>query len=71
MGFDAVVLLRNAIQRAGGTDASSLRKALAETMGFPGLTGEITIDPEMAVTKAVPVLKCEGGKLVFLEEIRP
>jgi hypothetical protein len=40
-------------------------------MGFPGLTGEITIDPEMAVTKAVPVLKCEGGKLVFLEEIRP
>jgi branched-chain amino acid transport system substrate-binding protein len=71
LGFDAVVLLRNAITRAGSADSAALRKALAETSQFPGITGPITVDPEMAVTKPVPVLKIEGGGLVFIEELRP
>lgn len=71
LGFDAVVLLRNALTRAGSTDSSPLRKALAETTNFPGITGSITIDPEMAVTQAVSVLKIEEGKRIFIEELRP
>lgn len=71
LGFDAVVLLRNAITRAGATDSTALRKALAETSQFPGTTGPVTIEPEMAVAKPVPVLKIEGGRPVFIEELRP
>lgn len=71
LGFDSLAILVNAIRTANGTDAEGLRSALSSTIGFPGLTGSISIDPALAVSRAIPVLKVEDGKFVFLETLEP
>lgn len=69
MGYDALVVLADAIRRANSTEPAKLREALASTMNFPGLTGEITTDPELARLDEVPILKLDAGKISFLEMI--
>jgi branched-chain amino acid transport system substrate-binding protein len=69
MGYDALVVLADSIRRANSTEPAKLREALASTMNFPGLTGEITTDPELARVEAVPLLKLDAGKISFLEMI--
>jgi branched-chain amino acid transport system substrate-binding protein len=69
MGYDALVVLADAIRRANSTDPTKLREALASTREFPGLTGQITTDPELTRTESLPVLKLEGGRISFLEMI--
>lgn len=69
MGYDALVVLADAIRRANSTEPEKLREALASTQSFPGLTGDITTDPELARTQSVPLLKLDAGKISFLEMI--
>jgi branched-chain amino acid transport system substrate-binding protein len=71
LGFDALAILANAIRTSGGTDPEGLRAALSSTIGFPGLTGGISIDPALAVSRSIPVLKVEDGQFVFLETLEP
>jgi branched-chain amino acid transport system substrate-binding protein len=71
LGFDALAILVNAIRSAGGTDPEALRNALTATVGFPGLTGSISIDPALAVSRAIPVLKVEDGQFSYLETLEP
>ncbi|MCP5451487.1 MAG: ABC transporter substrate-binding protein [Gammaproteobacteria bacterium] len=42
LGYDAVNLLANAIERAGSTDSQAIAKALAETREFKAVTGDIS-----------------------------
>jgi branched-chain amino acid transport system substrate-binding protein len=69
MGYDALVVLADAIRRANSTEPEKLREALTSTQAFPGLTGDITTDPELARTQSVPLLKLDAGKISFLEMI--
>ena len=69
MGYDALVVLADAIRRANSTEPEKLREALTSTQSFPGLTGDITTDPEVARTQSVPLLKLDAGKISFLEMI--
>src|SRR4051812_8290027 len=43
LGYDAMKLMADAINRAGGTDGDKIREALASTKNFPGASGAITI----------------------------
>jgi branched-chain amino acid transport system substrate-binding protein len=69
MGYDALVVLADAIRRANSTEPQKLREALGSTQSFPGLTGDITTDPELARTQSLPLLKLDAGKISFLEMI--
>lgn len=71
LGYDSLALLASAIITSGGTDPEALRLALSNTTAFPGLTGPISIDPAMSVTRDTPVLKVENGQFTFLETIAP
>ena len=42
LGYDAVKLLADAIERAGSTDPAAIQEALLATTDFPGITGSIT-----------------------------
>ena len=44
LGYDSARLVVDAIQRAGSTDGTKIRDALAKTSNFPGVSGSITID---------------------------
>jgi branched-chain amino acid transport system substrate-binding protein len=71
LGYDSVMMLVDAIKRAGSTDASKLRDALANTKNFKGVTGTITLDAQRNPTKSAVVLTVKDGKFVFVESIAP
>jgi branched-chain amino acid transport system substrate-binding protein len=71
LGYDAAAVLMDAIQRAGKTDSDAIRRALAETKGFEGVTGTITIDAHRDAQKSAVVLKIEGGKAKFAATVQP
>src|SRR5262249_31158750 len=44
LGYDAMMVIAEAIKTANSTERAKLRDALAQTKNFPGVTGDITID---------------------------
>lgn len=70
-GYDAMLVLADAITRAGSTDQKSIRDALAVTKSFPGASGTITIDGNRDATKSAVVLQIQQGKFAFKEKVDP
>jgi branched-chain amino acid transport system substrate-binding protein len=63
LGFDAVGLIADAIQRAGSTDGKAMQKALAATKGYKAVTGEITYSrPSGVPVKGVSIISVKSGK---------
>ena len=71
LGYEAALVLIDAIKRAGKNDSSAIRDALAATKDFEGVTGKITIDAQRNPQKSAVVLKVEGGKAKFETSIAP
>jgi branched-chain amino acid transport system substrate-binding protein len=65
LGYDAALILVDALGRAGSTDGAKLRDAIAATSGFEGVTGKISMDPQRNARKDAVVLKIEGGKFRY------
>lgn len=72
LNYDAFILLADAIRRAGSFDRARIRDALAETKGFQGATGTITLneygDP---VNKPVVIMKLGKDAPMYFKSIQP
>jgi branched-chain amino acid transport system substrate-binding protein len=71
LAYDAMRLLVDAITRAGSTDGSQLREALAQTKSFAGVTGVIDMDADRNAVKPAVVLKLQDLKFIYQEKIPP
>jgi branched-chain amino acid transport system substrate-binding protein len=72
LGYDAVYLLADAIRRAGAADPLAVRRALADTRGFQGVTGEITYPPGTHVPlKSVALIAIQTGAPTLAAELVP
>jgi len=72
LNYDAVMLLANAIRRAGSLDRKKIREELAATEGFHGATGTITLDQNGdPVNKPVVIMKLEKDAPVYFKTIQP
>ncbi len=72
LGYDAVGLIVEAIKKAGSADKEPLKKALAATKGYKGVTGEITYSrPSGVPVKNVAIIGVKGGKYNLLETWQP
>ena len=71
LSADSYFLLIDAIARAGATDGTKLRDALAATTDFQGVSGVITMNEDGNPTKSVVINKVEGGKFVYVTTINP
>lgn len=71
LGYDAAMLLADALRRAGTTDGAKLRDALAATEGFHGATGTITFDAQRNPTKSAVVLTVKNGRFAFVQDVTP
>jgi branched-chain amino acid transport system substrate-binding protein len=71
LGYEAALVLMDAIKRAGKTEPSAIRDAIATTKNFEGVTGKITIDAQRNPEKSAVVLKVDGGKAKFETSIAP
>ncbi len=70
LGFDAYMLLMDAIKRAGSTDPAKIRDALDQTKNFEGVTGIITLVNGNAVKSGV-IRVVKNGKFVYVTTIKP
>lgn len=57
LGYDSMLLMADAIARAGSTEGPAIRAALAKTEGFAGAAGKITIDKDRNAQKPLVILK--------------
>lgn len=72
LAYDAVMLLADAIRRAGGTDQKKIRDALAATHDFPGATGPISFNAEGdPQDKEVIIVKYVQGETVYTTAVKP
>jgi branched-chain amino acid transport system substrate-binding protein len=71
LGADAYFLLVDAIKRAGSTDGTKVRDALASTKEFQGVSGTITMGENGNPIKSMVINKVEGGKFVYVTTINP
>jgi branched-chain amino acid transport system substrate-binding protein len=71
LGYDSAMVLADAIKRAGTTDHSKLRAAIAATKNYNGVTGLTTIDSNRNATKAAVVITIKDGHFKFVESIAP
>ncbi|MDM8556878.1 ABC transporter substrate-binding protein [Desulfococcaceae bacterium HSG7] len=72
LAYDAVMLLADAVKRAGTLDRSGIRNALAETQGFQGAAGTVTFDKQGdPLNKEVIILKLEKGGAAYFKSVKP
>ena len=71
LGYDSAMVLADAIKRAGTTDHSKLRAAIAATKNFNGVTGKTTLDSNRNATKAAVVITVKDGAFKFVQAINP
>ena len=70
LGFDAYLLIRDAIERAGSTDGVAIKDALNATKDFEGVTGIINFTPEGDADKNIAVIKTvNGGQFVYIDTV--
>lgn len=71
LGYDAAKILFDAIRRAGSTEGSKIRDALATTQNFQGVSGNITMDKDRNASKSIVIMKVENGKVKFFKKLPP
>ena len=71
LGYDAYMMVIDAIKRAGKVDTEAITTALAATKGFVGVTGKTTINATHDAEKPVGVVLIKGGKKTYAGSITP
>ncbi len=71
LGYDSVLVLADALRRAGTTEPAAVRDALAATKDFAAVTGNISIDAQRNASKAATILRVENGQFAFFRTIAP
>lgn len=71
LGYDAYMLVVDAIERAGSFDPKAIRDAMASTENFPGVTGTITFDENGDAVKDAVILTVQGGEFKYLTTVSP
>jgi branched-chain amino acid transport system substrate-binding protein len=71
LGYDTVLVLADAIKRAGTTDGPALRDALAATSNFPGATGLTTLDANRDASKPAVIITVKDGQFAYVESVSP
>jgi branched-chain amino acid transport system substrate-binding protein len=66
--YDSMMILADAIRRAGTTDRAAIRDALAETKNFPGITGSITFTEVGDVVRKYKIMVVENGQWVIKKD---
>ncbi len=71
LSYDAAMLIFDAAKRAGATDSTALRDALATTSDFEGVTGTLSMDENRNPVKPLVVMKAQEGSATLVETISP
>ncbi|ACB75303.1 ABC transporter substrate-binding protein [Opitutus terrae] len=67
LGYDSVLVLADAIRRAGSAEPKAIRDALAQTRNFEAVTGTITIDKNRDASKSAVVITVKHGQFQYVQ----
>ncbi|NRX73438.1 ABC-type branched-subunit amino acid transport system substrate-binding protein [Clostridium beijerinckii] len=71
LGYDAYLVILDAIKRANSADPVKIRDEIAKTKDFPGAAGVITIDENNNAVKEAVLKIVKDGKFTYLDTIKP
>ena len=71
MGYDAALVLVDAMKRAKSPGGQDLRDALAQTKDYPAVTGKITINEKRDAVKSAVVVKVSGTDYKYVTTVNP
>ncbi|GHV26800.1 branched-chain amino acid ABC transporter substrate-binding protein [Synergistales bacterium] len=71
LGYDAYLMIVDAIKRANSADPQKIRDALEQTKNLELVTGKTTMDQQHNPQKDVGILEIKDGKKVFVGTIVP
>jgi branched-chain amino acid transport system substrate-binding protein len=71
LGYDGVLVVADALKRAGTLTHESISKAINTTKAFVGITGSITIDENRNARKAAVVLETTATGMKFKQKVMP
>lgn len=71
LGYDAYILILDAIKRAGSTDTVKIRDEIAKTTNFEGAAGFISLDENGDAVKDAVIKHVKDGKFTYLDTIKP
>ncbi|HBQ21508.1 MAG: ethanolamine utilization protein EutJ [Deltaproteobacteria bacterium GWA2_38_16] len=71
MGYDAALVLIDALKRAKTLTPDDIRDALAATKNFQAVTGVISFNDNRDAEKAAVVLAVKNGQFKFVETVNP
>ncbi|MBQ4051130.1 MAG: ABC transporter substrate-binding protein, partial [Oscillospiraceae bacterium] len=69
LGYDAAMLVCDALARTENLNSESLKEAMASTEDFAGVTGTLSIDENHNAVKSIVVIELENGVQVSAEKI--
>lgn len=70
LGYDAMNVMLDSIQRAGKTDGAAIRDAMAKT-DLKTVTGQIKFDADRNPVKSAVIIEIKGGKQVYKTTVNP
>ena len=71
LGYDAYLLVLEAIRAAGKADPALIRDSLAKIRDYAGVTGTITMDASRDAQKSVVLLEIKNGSHRYLTTVEP
>lgn len=71
LGYDAYILILDAIKRAGTIDSVKVRDQIAQTKDFQGAAGVITLDQDGNAVKEAVIKQVKDGKFTYLDTVKP
>jgi branched-chain amino acid transport system substrate-binding protein len=71
LGFDAYLVVRAAIEKAGSVDGKKIRDEIAKTKDFEGAAGMITLNNDGDAVKNAVIKVVKDGKFKYLTTVQP
>jgi branched-chain amino acid transport system substrate-binding protein len=71
LGYDAAMVVIEAMKRAGSVDGQKLRDELAKTKDHAGIAGTISLDDKRNAVKPAVVLQVKDGKHAYVTTVNP
>ncbi|WP_429884853.1 penicillin-binding protein activator [Geoalkalibacter halelectricus] len=69
--FDSAGILLYLLSRADVRSREDLRRALSQLRNFPGVTGNLSVDPDGEIERELFLIRVSNGRLVQISEDRP
>jgi len=71
MGYDSIMVLADALNRAKTFNPTDIRDAIAQTKDLQGVTDKITIDQDRNAVKSAVILHVEKGEFKYHSTVTP